>query len=113
MTDMETKANVLLRESAARQVVVDQLLGRSMWHGLVRGLAVPVIANVVFLLAWSLWARDRAEVADLVVGGALSALLWVSVAVMQVAGRLRALAIVLERSGVLAQFIGAETRPPA
>jgi len=34
-------------------------------------------------------------------------LLWVSLAVMQVAGRLRALSTILERSGVLAQFVDA------
>jgi len=109
VTDIEAKANVLLREAAARQIIVDRLLGRSVWNGLVRAMMVPVIADVLFLLVWSIWAQNRPEFAGLLLGGALSALLWVSLAVMQVAGRLRALATILERSGVLAQFIGADS----
>jgi len=108
VTDIEAKANVLLRDAAARQIIVDRLLGRSVWNGLVRAMIVPVIANVLFLLIWSIWAQNRPEFAGIVLGGALSALLWVSLAVMQVARRLRALATILERSGVLAQFVGAD-----
>lgn len=110
VTDIEAKANVLLREVAARQIVVDRLLGRSVWNGLVRAMTVPVIANVLFLLVWSVWAQSRPEFAGIVLGGALSALLWVSLAVMQIAGRLHALATILERSGVLAQFVAADGR---
>ena len=112
VTEIEAKANVLLREAAARQTIVDRLLGRSVWNTFVRAMIVPVISNVLFLLLWSIWAQRRPEFAGIVLGGALSALLWVSLAVMQVAGRLRALAMILERSGVLAQFVGAGGTPP-
>ena len=108
MTDIAGNANVPLREAAARQAIVDRLLGRSIWNGFVRAMLVPVIANLLFLLVWSVWVQTRPEYTGLVLSGALSALLWVSVAVMQVAGRLRALATILERSGVVARFVGTE-----
>jgi hypothetical protein len=69
-------------------------------------MLVPVIVNVLILIVWTGWYRDRPEQSAMLLGGALSSLLWVSLAVMQVAGRLRALSTVLERSGVLAQFVG-------
>jgi len=107
MSDLETKAKILLRDAAARQAVVDRLLGRSVWNGFVSTMLVPVIANLVFLIAWSAWFRDRPEYSAIFFGGALTSLVWVSLAVMQVAGRLRALSTILERSGVLAEFVGA------
>jgi hypothetical protein len=110
MSDIDTKANVLLRGTAARQAVVDRLLGRSIWNGFVTAMLVPVIASLVFLIAWSGWYRDRPEHSAVLLGGALSSLVWVSLAVMQVAGRLRALSVILERSGVLARFVGADDR---
>jgi len=106
MSDIERKANVLLRDTAARQAIVDKLLGRSLWNWFVTAMLVPVLANLLFLIAWSGWFRGRPEYSAIFLGGALSSLVWVSLAVMQVAGRLRALSTVLERSGVLAQFVG-------
>ena len=105
---METKANVLLRETAARQAVVDRLLGRSVWNGFVTSMPAPVIANVLFLIAWTASYRDRPEHSAVFLGGALVSLAWVSFAIMQVASRLRALSTILERSGVLAHFVGTD-----
>jgi hypothetical protein len=107
MSDIERRAAVLLREAASRQAVVDRLLGRSIWNGFVSAMVVPVIANCVFLVLWAGWQGGRLDYSPIFVGGALVSLVWVSLAVVQVAGRLRALATILERSGVLAQFVGA------
>lgn len=105
---IETKAHAVLRDTAARQAIVDRFLGRSVWNGFVTTMLVPVIANLLFLIAWSGWYRERPEYSAIFFGGALSSLVWVSLAVMQVVGRLRALSTILERSGVLAQFVGAD-----
>jgi len=51
MSDIETTANTVLREAAARQAVVDRLLGRSVWNGFVTSMLAPVSANLLFLIA--------------------------------------------------------------
>lgn len=107
MSDFEARAQVLLREAGSRQAIVDRLLGRSIWNAFVTSMLVPVVANLVLLILWGGWQAGRVEYAPVFLGGALFSLVWVSLAVIQVAGRLRALSTILERSGVLAQFVGA------
>lgn len=109
MNDIESRVSVLLREAASRQAIVDRLLGRSIWNGFITAMVVPVIANLVFLVLWVGWQGGRLEYSPIFVGGALVSLVWISLAVVQVAGRLRALSTILERSGVLAQFVGQDT----
>ncbi|MGH7488334.1 MAG: hypothetical protein ACREMY_22470 [bacterium] len=105
MTDFDKLAAILLKDAAARQTLVDRLLGRSVWNGVVTTLLVPLSVSTLGLLIWSAWARGRPEYADVVVGGTLSAVFWLSVALVQVVRQLRALATILERSGTLSRFV--------
>ena len=105
MSDLEAQASVLLREAAARQALVDRLLGRSVWNNFVRAMAVPVVADVLFLIVWSVWGQSRPELATIFIGATLFSLLWVSVAVVQVASQMRAVTTILARSSVLDDFV--------
>ena len=109
MSDTPTAPTLLLRESAVRRSNVDRLLGRSVWSGFVTFMLVPVAANVAFLFLLS--GLGRGMDSKVLIGGALTGILWVSLAVIELARRLRALSTILERSGVLSQYLGVPTNP--
>jgi hypothetical protein len=112
VSDSQTVPTLLLRESTVRHATVDRLLGRSVWSGLVTFMLVPMAVNVAFLLVWSStnWLGSGLD-SKVLIGAALSTLLWLSLAVIELARRLRALATILERSGVLARYLGVPTSP--
>jgi hypothetical protein len=89
---------------------VKTLLGRSTWSGLVTFMLVPVIVSVLSLMVWDV-LLERGVDSRTALESALAGVLWVSIAVLQLTRRLRALSTVLERSGVLAQYLGEPTNP--
>ncbi len=112
MTNPDVQADILLKEAALRQGLVDRLLARSAWgEHAARGLVtLPAVAGALFV--WSVWAFGREGSSHAFVSGALILVFWLSVALVDVAGRLRVLTKILERSGVLDQFIEKQTKHP-
>lgn len=103
--DVNVQADMFLKQAATRRAEVERLLGRSVWDGVLTTMLVLVIVSVLFLIGWSGWSQERPD-SSILLAGALSSLLWVSLAVVRVTWRLHALATVLERSGVLNEFTG-------
>ena len=64
-------------------------------------------AGALVVLVTGYWMGGRPDYASPVIGATAWAVLVLSIALLQVVNRLRALATILERSGVLSQFVAA------
>jgi hypothetical protein len=110
MTDIEGKANVLLKEAATRQLMVDRLLGRSVWKEYVMQMLVPLSAMAAALFAWSAWGHESQQATRVILSGTLILVFWLSIVAIGVTSRLRLLTKILQRSGGLDAFLSG---PPA
>ena len=110
MTDIDVKADLLLKDTATRQLMVDRLLRRSGWQDFPTRMLPTIAAVAGALFAWSAWGSGGHEASRALVTGALILVFWLSIALVDVVGRVRALTKILERSGALDQFVAESTR---
>ena len=102
----EARAAVLLHERAARQELVDRLIGDSIWSRFVSMLLAPIAAGALFLLISSSWVHEGSRFIDSLAAGALTGVLWLSIGLVQVTRRVQALTAILQRQGALERFVG-------
>lgn len=102
---IEGRAEALLHERAARQALVDRLVGDSIWSRFVTGLVAPIAFIALFLLISRLWVQEGSRFAESIMAGALTGVLWLAIGLAQLTRRLQALTAILRKSGALAEFV--------
>jgi len=102
----EAAVTVLLKRQRDRQKIVDELLERPTWSRYSTWL--PTALTLAFMAGWNAWP-DSASHATLLIALLTSLLVGISISQAQAARRLKAITIILDRSGALDQFIFADS----
>jgi hypothetical protein len=61
MANLDMEADILLKETATRQLMVDRLLGWSAPQEYAMRMIVPIAAGAVGLFAWSAWGDESQQ----------------------------------------------------
>ena len=102
-TSAEVAANVLLRERAARQSLVDRLQANSFWATFGGRMVLPAGTAALLLGINAIWSGGPA--ASTLLAVAVAGVFWLSVELAQLNRRVHAVAAVLDSTGVLEAFI--------
>jgi hypothetical protein len=104
MADVETQAQFLLHEAAQRRKLVDQLTRKSSWRPVSQVVSSLIIIGLVLLVS-AVWAADNEGVRGSLIFLMFGVIVWLSIGLVQVTRQLRALTTIIERAGVVDEFL--------